>query len=712
MKIAHDKDFKIAVFDIETLREMFHIGIYNPDTDEWRDFEVSQFRNDLYSFVKFYTKNDFDYFVSFNGLSFDHQVLQYIVNTYEKWYDLSNLEIARKISDFAQKIIEDQNFDIRPPYNESSFPVKAIDLFKIHHLDNEAKFGKKGGFASLKWCEFMMNMDVEEMPIHHNTEGLTQEDCQLIRDYEKHDILATLALLYITIGNVSKVEELVSNMLGLPVTLEELSDYNGKNKIQDRLDFMQESKLNCLNWSDVKIGEEWNRADYMNSENIKFDRDLFPQKVKHPFGQKFKNFFPKTMKFTTKNLQDFIEKLGNKYVLAEKQEFPITIGETTYTIAKGGIHSTERNRKVVVPPGYNCDDADVGAQYPNSIIKLEIYPPHLKKTIILNFIGTVDLKDRYKQLGKEASDRGDKLEVLRLKGLEGGTKLRMNGGYYGKLGQKGSFLEYPEGLLKVCMSNQIEILMLIEMMEEAGFKVISGNTDGIVTMYPSDKEAEYLAICKAWEKQVGNDKMGKLEYARIKGMWQDNINSYIAQIDDKGKLKVKKKGRFVTVYGSPGCELNKNKSARIIPLALEAYFINGVSPIEFIENHKNIFDFCIAKKAFGQLHYEELLKDGTVKVHKKLIRYFVSNDGNVMMKRGINQEGEPMNNHCEAQDKTFPWMGQPKVTYFNRFFKKEDYNINYSYYILETLKRIDNICKTKMAKTYADKFKAIQTTLF
>jgi hypothetical protein len=52
--------------------------------------------------------------------------------------------------------------------------------------------------------------------------------------------------------------------------------------------------------------------------------------------------------------------------------------------------------------------------------------------------------------------------------------------YYGKLGQQGSFLEYPEGLLRVCIGNQLEILMLIEMFEMEGFNVLSGNTKLLV----------------------------------------------------------------------------------------------------------------------------------------------------------------------------------------------------------------------------------------
>lgn len=690
MRIAEGVEKKLGVCDIETLAELFDVGVYDPDSKEWTEFEVSKYKNELYHFVKWYVSKPCDYLVTFNGVGFDQQVLEWVVENHQKWFDLTNLEICRKISTFAQELIENSDYGLFLPYKEAKFQIPAIDVFRIHHFDNEARR------TSLKWCEFMMNMDVEEMPIHHLKLGLTQDEILQVQDYRRHDVMATYKLLLLTLGQD----------IGLP----ELADYVGKNKIEERLEYLKETGLQCLNWSDVKIGEEWNKMEYMKSERISDDRLVFPTKVKYPYGQKFKSFFPKTMKFKTKKLQDFIQYLGNQYVKPEKQEFPVTIGETTYTIAKGGIHSTEKNRKLVIPPGWDAEDADVGAQYPNCIIKLYIFPPHLKNTIIVNFVGTVEMKDKYKQMGKLATD---KAERARLKGLEGGTKLRMNGGYYGKLGQKGSFLEYPEGLLKVCMSNQIEILMLIEMMEDAGFKVVSGNTDGVVTLYPKVREAEYYKLCREWEAAVGNDKMGKLEYSKILSMSQDNINSYIAKIvDDKGNVKIKKKGKFVTVYGSPGCEINKNKSGRVVPLALDAYFTEGKDPIQFIRNHKNIFDFCIGKKAAGNMHYEEQWeKDGKtqVKVHKKLVRYFVSTEGTILYKRGWNNEGHPMNNHVNAPTE----LGQPLVTYFNKFFKAEDYKVDYNHYILETLERMDAIEKTKKAKAFIDSINPTQQlTLF
>ena len=200
-----------------------------------------------------------------------------------------------------------------------------------------------------------MNMDVEEMPISHSQTGLSINDIETIKKYRRNDVNATLALLYLTIGQPGKIVELNG---GIPV--DELNDYQDANKIEQRLNISRETGMSCLNWSDVEIGEQMNKLRYMQAKNVKFERDLLPKKVKHPYGQKFKKFFPATMSFQTKQLKDFVADLGEKYVLSEKQEFPIKIGNTTYTIAKGGIHSTESNRCIVATEGMTLDDEDVG----------------------------------------------------------------------------------------------------------------------------------------------------------------------------------------------------------------------------------------------------------------------------------------------------------------------------------------------------------------
>lgn len=688
MVIANGKDYKIGIFDIETLKCFFDYGIYNPDTKEWTEFEISEYKNDLYRFVSFYLDNDFDYHVSFNGIGFDHQILQYILIEYENWYDMSGLEICNKIYEFVQNHIDNQNYQIPLPYRESDFPVKAIDLFRIHHFDNEARR------TSLKWCAFMMNSDVEEMPIHHGVEKLTEEEIEMIKSYRRNDCLVTKDLLDITIGNVN---------------LPELNDYKGKNKIQDRFDVMKETGLPCINWSDVKIGEEWNKLDYKIQEEVKDDALLFAKSVKHPYGQKFKNFFPPTVEFKTEELKKFQQEFGLEYVKNLKQEFPIKIGRTEYTVAKGGLHSTESHRKIETLPGWITRDADVGSQYPNFIAKNDIYPKHLKPTIISQFKGKIKRRIDLKSKGKKEKNPVVAREYMSVQEM---LKLCLNGGYYGKLNQQGSFLEYPEGMLRVTIGCQMEILLLIEMLESAGINVISGNTDGVVSTFHESKLEDYNKACAEWETIVGNTELGKLEYADFSVLWQESINHYIAlKIDGS----VKKKGRFMTEF-----ELHKNKSKRIINLALEAYFINKKDPIEFITNHDNIFDFCIAKKATGKMHYEEIIDTGDrnnpeIIKHKKLIRYYVSNSGNVFMKRGFDYDGKEVNSHCEATDKDYFWLGQPKLKYFNKAYIHKDmskYDIDHSYYILQTLKRIDSIEKTKKALSYANSFKTKQFSLF
>lgn len=703
MVIAHGINARLQVIDIETLAEVCDIGCYNPDTREWTEFEISEFKNDLYSFVKWYTSKPCDYAVTFNGIGFDQQVLQHVVDQNQKWYDLSGKQVAAQIYKFTQELIESQNYSIPLPYREDQFALPALDLFRIHHFDNEAKR------TSLKWCAFMMDMDVEEMPIHHGDRGLTREQIDTVIAYRRNDCFVTTGLLYLTLGEIERIRELCPH-----ASLDAIKDYKGKNKIQDRMDVQRTTGLHCLNWSDVKIGEEWNKLDYKLAEGVKDDRNLLPTKVKQPYGQKFSKFFPSTVSFTTEKLKSFYDTIGDTKVRAarkgeHKQEFPVTVGNTTYTIAHGGIHSTESYRRVITPQGWLTRDADVGSQYPWFIAKQKVYAPHLTESMIKLFTSKIDKRIEYKKKASELEKAGDLANARLYKSVQDMLKLCLNGGYYGKLSQNGSFLQYPEGTFRVTIGCQMEILMLIEMLETAGIQVISANTDGIVSHFPQEKEELYNNICSEWERRVGNTTLGRLEYADFDALWQEGINSYIGKKTDG---KAKKKGRFMTEF-----EMNKNKSMRIVPLALEAYFIYGKDPVEFVTAHENIFDFCIAKKASGQLHYEEILgeKDGAevVRKHKKLIRYYIAKEGNVFMKRGFTNEGAKLNNYCEAPSKSFHWLGEPKLCYFNKYFASPDYGIDHKWYILEVLERIDKIEKTKKAKAFAEQFKPTQqATLF
>jgi hypothetical protein len=290
-----DKD-KIVVFDIETYLEIFLVIAYIPGGYTYQ-FEVSKYNNTLDNFVKFVEDHQDYYWVGYNNLRFDSQVIEWILRNYEHWYDISNLEVCAKIAQKAQDTINDSNYDIFPEYREYDLTLKQIDLFKIWHFDNRNRM------VSLKRLEFEMDMEnIEEMPIPFDKKDLTREECLDVIEYCKNDVWATYEFYLFTIGNTTH-----------PI-------YEGKNKIVDREIIEEEIGLRCLNWSNVKIGSEWNKMDYMFLSKKK-EADLKPQKINYFYGKKYKQFFPKTVEFQTKPVKEFVKKLGETFILNKTQEF-------------------------------------------------------------------------------------------------------------------------------------------------------------------------------------------------------------------------------------------------------------------------------------------------------------------------------------------------------------------------------------------------------
>lgn len=147
--------------------------------------------------------------------------------------------------------------------------------------------------------------------------------------------------------------------------------------------------------------------------------------------------------------------------------------------------------------------------------------------------------------------------------------------------------------------------------------------DGATFLVQRDKMEEFNKICKDWMAMTRYE----LEFQEYKSMWFSNVNNYIALKPDG---TVKKKGdTFLTDY-----EIFKDKSNRVIPLALEDYFIKGTDPETFIKNHKNIFDFCARGKVNKSFYISSIdRKENDEENFEKLIRYYVAKDGTKLLKR-------------------------------------------------------------------------------
>lgn len=637
---------KIRVYDIECFNVMFYFLAYDPETKEYHSFEISRWKNDLYALCKYLEDRDFDYLVGYNSLSYDSQVCEFIVRNAQNWHDLNGDQICRKIKRFSNDTIHDSNYGLFSKYKEEELTVPQIDPFKIMHYDNENRR------TSLKWLEYMMNCDdLEEMPFEHDDETLTRRDCLQVQDYCKKDVIATYMFYLYVRGQVTHQQ------------------YTGKDKVQDRLDIISEGLLpaKAINYSDSKIGDELNKNSYckLTGKGIK---DLYELKKSRKGTKKFTygEAIPPYVQFKTKQFQDFYNKMKKTVVSlqdGDKQEFPFTYNGTTYMIARGGIHSNEKNR--IIRPSDNeiLRDADVGSQYPNAIKKRKLFPVHLGIEWNMVGVNNITIRMAYKEKGKTEK---------KYKGLSDMYKLALNSGYFGKTLEKTNWQYGPEVGYFCTIGNQFEILMLIEMLELEGIHCVSANTDGIVCLFDKKLEDTYYKICHEWERIVGNNEQGMLEYADFKLLAQESVNHYIG-VKTSGELKIK--GRF-EVEG----EIHKNNSdkiSRIERKAIVNYFAYGTPIEKTIKESENIWDFVIGKKSSWDYRWETInLSNNQVTQYKKVIRFYISKDGEKLIKR--------KNENCQTDGAEVTQFFQgKKVTLFNRYIQKpmKDYNIDYDYYI-------------------------------
>ena len=646
----------ILIYDIETMQELFLIGIYNPESKTYTEFEVSKDKNQLDGYMRFIEQHPEYYWVGYNNLRFDSQVIEWILRNYDNWHELTALETAAKIAQKAADIIHDANYDVFPEYREEWLTLKQIDVFRVNHYDN------KNRMVSLKRLEFEMDLEnIEEMPIHHTKTNMTDEEIQLTKDYCKNDVMATYEFYKVTTGDTEH-----------PL-------YKGNNQIELRQDIEEEFGIPCLNYSDSKIGDEMIKKFYCQEKNIQYS-DL-PRKGLFRTEVKVKYCIADYITFQTPKLQEFLKAIS-KEKLTIKDEFKESVEfyDNIYTFAKGGLH-TENKPKIFEADADNIIvDWDVSSYYPAIIINNGKYPHHLGPEFLRGYKTMFDKRLELKPLAKK-----DK----KIKGIVGALKLAVNS-VYGKSSDMQSWIYDRQLTMFTTITGELSLLMLIEAYELADIHIISANTDGVTIKLHNDKVEKMYEINKWW-MDLTSYELERTDYAKI---IFSTVNDYLA-IKTDGEIK--KKGDFLTDF-----ELHKNKSARIVPIALEHYYVNDVPVADTIRNHTNIYDFCLRQKASKDFHYEGHSKE-TKTVYNKLIRYYVSNTGEKLLK--VKNE----NSDSTAVDVSQVEAGDWVMHVCNNLKPNHPLdNINHAYYIeraeriihkiqLEGKKRKVNIDKNQLS---------------
>lgn len=191
----------------------------------------------------------------------------------------------------------------------------------------------------------------------------------------------------------------------------------------------------------------------------------------------------------------------------------------------------------------------------------------------------------------------------------GTMKIACNGAY-GKLGSPYSVLYAPNLMIQVTMTGQLALLMLIEDIELRGFRVISANTDGVVTMVPRERRDDFEAIIWDWEAATGFS----TEETEYRAVHSRDVNSYIAITTD-GKVKLK--GAFTPAGpGQAGAAgMKKNPTCEISTDAAVAWLKDGTPIEETIRGCTDIRRFVAVRRVTGGAE-----KDG--EYIGKAIRYY------------------------------------------------------------------------------------------
>ena len=629
----------VLIYDIETLKELFLVVIYNPESDVTYEFQVSKWTNQLDKFMKFIEEHDEHYWVGYNNLRFDSQVVEYIIRNCKDWHEFSGLEICAMIAQKAADTIHDANYDVFPEYKEEWLSLKQLDLFKINHFDN------KNRRVSLKRLEFEMDFEnIEEMPIHHLKENMTQEEIIETIYYCHNDVQATYEFYKITIGDTNH-----------PL-------YKGNNQIELRQDIYDEFDIPCLNYSDSKIGDEMIKKYYCQEKGITYNE--LPKKGFFRKEIEIRKCIADYVVFQTPELQAFLKRM-KKTVLGLQDDFKESIEfyNNTYSFMKGGLHTENKPKVFEADDETKILDWDVSSYYPAIIINNGRYPQHLGKEFLRGYKQMFEKRLELKPLAKK-----DK----KIKGIVGALKLAVNS-VYGKSSDMQSWIYDRQLTMFTTITGELSLMMLIEAYELNDIHVISANTDGVTIMVTNDLMDKMHEINKWW-MELTSYELERTDYQKI---IFSTVNDYLA-IKTDGEIK--KKGDFLTDF-----ELHKNKSARIVPIALEHYYTNDVPVATTICNHTNIYDFCLRQKASKDFHYEGHSKENKT-IYNKLIRYYVSGTGEKLLK--------VKNPECttNAADVSQVEAGEWVMTVCNHLNIDHPLdNINHSYYIEKAERIIEKI---------------------
>lgn len=514
------------VFDIECYPNYFLIAFRNVKTQKVIYFEMYLGHALNIEWLSWVVHNFL--LVSYNGLGYDEPILTLALA------GASNAALKQA----TDRIITE---DWRP---SDILKEAGLERLKLNHID-VMEVAPAGG--SLKQRAGRMHRKrLQDLPFPPNM-MLTHDHMTIVRHYCINDLDATESL-FIALEDEIHLREIMSKEYG----------------------------VDLRSRSDAQIAEDVIRHEICRLNRVR----RLPRAPVEP-GRRYKYNVPSFLTYQTHLMKSVIDLVSKcDFVISDKGsvELPwqlknlrINIGNATYQMGIGGLHSTEEGACHRYVKGRRKRDIDVASYYPSIILNQKLFPEHLGEAFLKVYRKIVERRLR-------AKHTGDKKTAQTL-------KIVINGSF-GKLGSMWSVLYAPQLLIQTTITGQLSLLMLIEAFELCGIPVISANTDGIVVDYAVEQEPLVEQIIKWWEG-ITNFEMESNFY---KALYSANVNNYVAITED-GKLKCK--GWFAD------SGLSKNPTGEIIIEAVRAKLKDNISVEETIKNCRDVRKFAVVRNVKG-----------------------------------------------------------------------------------------------------------------
>lgn len=549
------------VHDIENYPNVFLFGAIHALTETPYIFEISHRRDDRQAFYLFteYLREHRAEEVGYNNLGYDYPVQHSILNNIMY---ITNADIYKK----GDSIINagDENRFAHMVW-EKDWIVPQLDLYKIHHFDNQAKR------TSLKTLEFNMRMEnIEDLPFIPGT-YLTDSQIDTLRQYLIHDLKATLMF------------------------------YKHSKKLIDfRRELSAKYGRNFMNHNDTKIGK-----DYFIMELEKSGIQCFepgsrkPRQTHRPSIALNSVIFP-YVRFEQPEFNRVLNWLRQQVITETKGVFTdlsADINGFSFDFGTGGIHGSIESQTIRSTENYVIIDLDVASFYPNLAISNELFPAHLGKqfcTIYKNVYGM-----------RSSHPKGTPENAM--------LKSALNG-VYGDSNNVYSPFYDPAYTMAITINGQLLLCMLAEeLLKIPGLSMIQANTDGLTVYVPRVFTGQVEQVRHAWEKLTRL----QLEEAIYDVMFIRDVNNYIAVYE--GGKKVKRKGAYCH---SVDLGWHQNHSMQVVAKAAEAALVHNKDIRDFIISHEDIHDFMLVTKV--PRNSKLLWGDKQV---QNITRYYVSTDG-------------------------------------------------------------------------------------